>query len=106
VALLRARHRDDFEKVLREVTAALPERDRAVLRMNLRDGQSIDAIAAHFGVGRSTAARWLAGARETLAREAQRRLQAKLAVTPSELASLTGAVRSAIEVNLMELLGS
>jgi RNA polymerase sigma-70 factor (ECF subfamily) len=104
VALLRARYRDDFERVLREVVAALPERERTVLRMNLRDRQSIDAIAAHFGVGRSTAARWLAGARETLAREAQQRLQAALAVSPSELASLTGAVRSVIDVNLVDLL--
>jgi RNA polymerase sigma-70 factor (ECF subfamily) len=65
---------------------------------------SIDRLAAVYNVGRSTAARWLAAARETLLDEARREVHARIGATPSELRDLGPDLQSVLHVSLVRLL--
>jgi RNA polymerase sigma-70 factor (ECF subfamily) len=103
--LVRARYRTDFEEAVREALKALPDRDRALLQASVGGGKSIDELGALYGVGRSTAARWLVAAREALAAETRRRLIERLRLTPAELDSVAAVVRSQIDVSIVRLLG-
>lgn len=103
-ALLRARFRETFKEALAAALARLSTQDRAMLCLNLRDGLSVDKLAAVYGIGRSTVARHLAAARETVERETRRELTSRLNLTPSELESLGADVRSNIDVSLAGML--
>lgn len=103
-ALFRARFREEFRQALAATLGRMPPRDRAILSLNVRDGMSIDKIATAYGVGRSTAARWLAAARETLEKETRAEIVTRLNLTPSQFRSVAAAVRSDIDVSLAGLL--
>jgi len=75
-----------------------------VLRLHLLDGLNIDRIGQLHDVHRATAARWLASAREALAKDTQRILQARLQVSRSEFESLLRLVRSDLDVSLCRIL--
>ncbi len=102
--LVRAKYRPDFEAALRIALAALPERDRTLLCLTLRDGATLDKIAERYKVGKSTAARWLAAARDELTSETRRILKERLRLTQSELESLAVVVRSDLAVSIVRLL--
>jgi RNA polymerase sigma-70 factor (ECF subfamily) len=104
IELLRARYVGDFEEAVRAALARLPTRQRVVLSLNVCEGTSCDGIAAVYRVGRSTAKRWLASAREELARETKLELQRRLGLSSSEYESLAAGVRSAVHVSLARLL--
>jgi RNA polymerase sigma-70 factor (ECF subfamily) len=101
---LRKRHRREFEDAVRQALKLLSPRDRTLLRMNVGEGVSIDKLAALHGVGRSTAARWLAAARDRVDTETRARLRARLQLTHSEYESLAAALRSEIAVSIVRLL--
>ncbi|HEY4122759.1 MAG TPA: sigma-70 family RNA polymerase sigma factor, partial [Byssovorax sp.] len=66
VQYLKARYKDEFERSLRAAMESLTPRERALLRLSLVEGLSIDVVGARYRVGRSTAARWIAAARAAL----------------------------------------
>jgi RNA polymerase sigma-70 factor (ECF subfamily) len=102
--LVRAKYRPAFEDALRTALETLPARDRAILSASVGEGLSIDKLAEMYGVGRSTAARWLIAARERLTAETRRTLQERLGLTPSELDSIAAAVRDDLDVSIIRLL--
>ena len=55
----RRRFLADFEGSLARAFAALPTRDRNLLRMHYAGSVGIDAIGRAYGIHRATAARWL-----------------------------------------------
>ncbi len=87
----------------REALGALPSRSRAVLRHHYVQGESIDVIARRYGVHRSTAARWVASARQLLVTETRRRVRETLHIPERELDSLMDLVASRIDVSLNQL---
>jgi RNA polymerase sigma-70 factor (ECF subfamily) len=104
IAILRDRYAGEFRDALRVALARLEARDRALLRMNLAVGLSIDRVGEVYNVSRATAARWLAAARRTLQKEAHKELTQRLRMTPSELMSVAAAIRSEIELSVGVLL--
>lgn len=84
--------------------AQLTVKQRHIMRLHVIDGLNLDKLAALEKVNRSTVARWLQAAREQLLRDTHRRLRARLNLTPPELESLLGLVRSQIDVSLHGLL--
>ena len=106
LALLRARHRADFESAIRTAITALPPRDRALLCLSIRDKASIDKLGALYLVSRATAARWLRAAREHLARETHAALRERLGMTAAEVESLAMLLRSDLDVSVVRLLAS
>jgi RNA polymerase sigma-70 factor (ECF subfamily) len=102
-ATIKQRCRADLAAALREALAALPRRDRTLLRYQAIDGLGVSAIGAIYGVHRATAARWLARIRDELAAETQRRLGERLHLSDDEAASMIRFVRSGLDLSLTEL---
>jgi RNA polymerase sigma-70 factor, ECF subfamily len=102
--VIRRRYRPAFEAAIAQALAALPVRDRALLRLRLVEGIEVDAIATMYRVHRTTMTRWLADSRATLFDETRRILTSELGATGAELDSLAGLVRSQLHVSLVRLL--
>jgi RNA polymerase sigma-70 factor (ECF subfamily) len=100
LAFLKGHYRPAFERAFGEAFQTLTVEERNVLRLHFLDGLNIDRIGALFQVHRATAARWLASARERLMEETRRKAQAALGISPAELDSLLGLVRSQLGVSL------
>lgn len=97
---LRRRYRHDFAVAFRAALAALPVRERNLLRQHHMDGLTIDQLAALYRVHRATAARWVARARATLSGETRRRLMERLGVATQDADSIIRLVRSQLDLSL------
>jgi len=102
--VIRARYRPIFEAAITRALAALPVRDRTILRLRLVEGVEVDRIATMYGVHRTTVTRWLADSRTTLFNDIRRILIDELGATDTEFDSLVGLVRSHLHVSLVRLL--
>lgn len=102
--VIRRRYRPAFEAAIARALAALPVRDRTILRLRLVEGIEVDRIATMYRVHRTTVTRWLADSRTALFDETRRILTAELGATGAELDSLVGLVRSHLHVSLVRLL--
>jgi RNA polymerase sigma-70 factor (ECF subfamily) len=103
-AYLEKRYKAEFEAAVRAAMGRLTTKQRALLRLHLLDGLSIDVLGVHYQVSRATAARWLAGAREALAEGIRAELRAKLGLTPSQYDSLARMILSRLDVSVASLL--
>jgi RNA polymerase sigma-70 factor (ECF subfamily) len=106
IEYMRGRYKRAFEDAVGVAVGQLPSKERALLRLNLVDGMSVDVLAKVYDVGRSTAARWLANARRTLLALARREMRQKLHLTSTELDSLAAPMRSQLEVSILRLLAN
>ena len=107
LAQLKAQHRGAFKAAFETAIATLDPRDRTLLRLRFVDGVAMDGVARIYAVHRATAARWLARARDELARAVQRALAARLGLEArSELDQLLPLVESQLELSLERLLRS
>ncbi|ATB36596.1 DNA-binding regulatory protein [Cystobacter fuscus] len=98
--VLRADSSEALSSALRAALAALPERERALLRMHHLHGLTMDRLATMYGESRSSVARHVAQARERLLRLTRHELAARLKLEGRELESLLGLVRSRLDLNL------
>jgi RNA polymerase sigma-70 factor, ECF subfamily len=101
--LSKARCKAAFEGAVHAAVARLSPRDRTLLRLHLVEGLGIDMLAAHYQVGRSTAARWLSSARDALREHTRAELSARIG--PRDLSSVAALVRSQLELSARGLLG-
>jgi len=103
-AYLKEKYRGDFEAALAQALERLPEHERALLRLHLVNGVSLEKIGTMFAVSQPTASRWLAAARTKLLDDVKQTLAPKLGKSSAELASLAGMVASRIDLSLSTLL--
>ncbi len=104
LALAKARHGPELEASFRAAVAALEPRQLVLLRLHHAKGWSIDRIGGLYRVGRSTAARWVAAARDALLGRAKENLRVALNLTLTELESLVALLRSNFALSLVRLL--
>lgn len=104
--LARARWQKAFDMALRDSFASLDREERAVLRMQLAKGMSLEQLATVLGVHRATVARRLAAAKQKLQRGVSERLQQRLGLSEGELSELADELRSKLEVSLGALLAT
>jgi RNA polymerase sigma-70 factor (ECF subfamily) len=104
LAHLRERYRDELRDAIVQAMTAITPRERLLLKYHYVDGFGIDRLAEIFGVHRTTTARWLNSARESLADHTHRLLIAKLRVTASELRSIARLVESQLDLSVRRLL--
>lgn len=102
--LFKRQYHAEFQAVLRAQVSALSQRDRAVLRLHLVEGFSIEAIALGRGVHRVTVARWIWSAGETLLDGLRRHFKDRHGLVPSECDSLAHLVQSQLSLDLPHLL--
>jgi RNA polymerase sigma-70 factor (ECF subfamily) len=103
---IRDQFRASFREAFRGAFGRLPARDRTVLRLHAIDGLNIDKIAAMYQTHRSTAARWVARARDVLAQETRAELarSLRLQLGGAELESLMRQVNASMDLTLTSLL--
>jgi RNA polymerase sigma-70 factor (ECF subfamily) len=104
--LSKERLKANLQDALRAAIAALPVRDRLVLRLTLVSDLSLEQVGAIYQVNASTVSRWLARTRDRLLDSMRTFLEAGHGIDPDELASLVAFARSQVDVSLSGLLGT
>jgi len=102
--LLKRRYASEFAVALARSFERLSDKERTILRLYFVDRVTVHALGALYKVGHSTAARWVASARSTLAETTRRELRATLRLTNSEYDSLAALVQSQLDVSVRKLL--
>lgn len=97
---LKNLYRREFKESFAEAIGAITPRERNLLRHHLIDRLSIDEIGALYQVHRSTAARWLADARETLIRLTRKAMIGRLHLEPDEYQSIVKLIQSQIDLSI------
>ena len=101
---LKTLYRAEYRDALTDAIAELPDRARTLLRLRFVDSLELAAIGKLYGVHESTASRWLAQATETVAREARRRLVARLSIGATTAESVARMVASGLDLSIARLL--
>jgi RNA polymerase sigma-70 factor, ECF subfamily len=104
VDYLRMRYKTEFEDAVREALAALPDRDRLLLRLTTVSGMSHEQIANIYKVNQSTVSRWIARARAEVLEATERSVCRKLRVERDEFMSLAGLLVSRIDLSISRVL--
>jgi len=102
---LKLRYAAEFNAALKEAFAALPPRDRALLKLHYVDGVPVERIAAAYNAHRVSASRWLSAARARVLEETTRLVRERRRLTESEFESLARLVRSQLDVSLRSAIG-
>lgn len=100
----KAEYREHVRRALEDAAAALPVRDRTLLRMHLVERASIDDIAAVYRVHRATAARWVTAARAALITQSRDRFLALAQLEADDTAGLASFVESQLTLSLDRIL--
>ncbi|QRK09876.1 RNA polymerase subunit sigma-70 [Archangium violaceum] len=103
--LLREDARQLLIEALRKAVAALPERERALLRLHHFHGFTMDRLALMYGDSRSGVARKVASAREQLLERVRAELAPQLKHDHLATESLLGLVRSQLDISIQRMLG-
>lgn len=101
---LRGRYRPQFEAAVRTALAALPDRDRLLLRLTTVSGLSHEQVATIYGVTQSTVTRWIGRARAEVLAVTEREVCARLKLPHSEFLSLAGLFLSNLDLSLSHVL--
>jgi RNA polymerase sigma-70 factor (ECF subfamily) len=104
VDYLRNRYKAEFESAVRDALAALPDRDRLLLRLTTVSGLSHEQIAGVYKVNQSTVSRWIARARAEVLETTERTVCGKLGVRRDEFMSLAGLLVSRIDLSISRVL--
>ena len=103
---LKEHYREAFAKAFHDSLRELAPRARNALRHHYVHGLSIDEIGSVYGIHRSSAARRIAKARDSLLMGTRRQLVIELGVGRSELDSIMRLIESRIDVSLRGALDS
>lgn len=104
LAVIESEHTGAIKAAFQAAVDDLEPSERAVLRLHLLEGSSIDEIAALHDVHRATAARRIVRIRTRLAEGTRDALRQRLALEDSRLESLLRAVDSRLDLSLSRLL--
>ena len=101
---LKTLYRAEYREALAAAIAALPDRDRALLRMRFVSGLELAKIGGLYRVHESTASRWIAAAVETVGSGARKRLVERLQITAATADSVARMVASQLDLSIARLL--
>ncbi|MBL4637578.1 MAG: sigma-70 family RNA polymerase sigma factor [Kofleriaceae bacterium] len=91
---LKQNYLETFREALESAIDTLPAEKKLALRLQFEDRLTIDDLARLWGVHRSTAARRLASARDTLAVATREQLKSKLSLDDSDVQSVMNLIQS------------
>jgi len=97
---LKRRHQEQFRAAFLSALQALSTRERTVLRLNALSNVSIDELGRMYTVHRTTAARWVQRARESLLLGTLEHLKTALRIDESEARALMADLRSQLDISL------
>lgn len=102
---LKLRYANDFKIALEAALAQLDARQVTLLKLSFIEQLSTSAIGVMYGVSSRTVQRWLVDLRDTVRTSTRQTLQARIALSPTELESLLGLVDSQLALSLHGVLG-
>jgi RNA polymerase sigma-70 factor, ECF subfamily len=102
---LKLRYAADFKIALEAALAQLDARQVTLLKLSFIEQLSASAIGLMYSVSSRTVQRWLVDLRDTVRVSTRQALQARIAISPSELESLLGLVDSQLSLSLHRVLG-
>jgi RNA polymerase sigma-70 factor (ECF subfamily) len=106
VEYLKAKYLPKFEQALKTAVDSLDCRQRVLLRLNYVDELSIDKIGRLYDVHRSTAARWIQKARDSLGSHARRALGGRLRIAGEDYGSILDLIANDVSLSLSRYLVS
>ncbi len=101
---MKTEHTHAFKEAFGVAVQELSDRARGVLRLHVLHQCTIDEIGALHGVHRSTAARWIAEARDSIGNRVRRHLRSSLGLTSQGVESLLESLDSQLDLSLSRLL--
>jgi RNA polymerase sigma-70 factor (ECF subfamily) len=101
---IKERYRESFERAFARAVEDLGARDRALLRLQIAGGLTLEQIGTMYKVNASTVSRWIAGVRTALLAETERLLRAELSLSPPEFTSLARVLASQMDISVSRLL--
>jgi RNA polymerase sigma-70 factor (ECF subfamily) len=104
LAYLKQRYRKEYEAAFANAAALLSVRERAILRLHLSGGLTLEALGAIYRVNASTVCRWIATAQTRLAAETEKDLRQRLRLSATELHSLTRLVITQLDFSVGRIL--
>jgi RNA polymerase sigma-70 factor (ECF subfamily) len=105
LAHMKELYRVEFKQAFSEAVLELSDQEKNLLRYRHVERLGIEEVAEIYRVHRATMHRWLAAARDTLARATEQALLRRLGVAGSELQSIRRLVESQIDLSLVRVLG-
>lgn len=104
LAYLKQRYRGEYEAAFANAAALLSVRERAILRLHLSGGLTLEALGNMYRVNPSTVCRWIAAAQTRLAAETEKDLRQRLRLSATELHSLTRLVITQLDFSVGRML--
>lgn len=101
---LRQQYREQFAAAFAAALGELEPAQRNLLRLHYLHGLSIDELGGLFRIHRSSAARRIVKARETLLSGTRRALQARLSLGRRDFEQLMGLVQSRLDLSIERFL--
>lgn len=101
---IKVRYREAFERAFARAVEDLGARERALLRLQIAGGLTLEQIGTMYKVNASTVSRWIAGVRTALLAETERLLRAELSLSPPEFTSLARVLASQMDISVSRLL--
>jgi RNA polymerase sigma-70 factor (ECF subfamily) len=101
---LKARYRVEFRAAFQKAVAELTQRERVVLRHHYVNGLSQERIARLYQINQASVSRWIANARESIRRSAERELRTRLQASASEIHSIAALIKSQFDLSLARCL--
>jgi RNA polymerase sigma-70 factor, ECF subfamily len=96
-------YKRQIERAVERALEGLDDHASALLRLYFGEQLSIDHLGALYRVNRSTAARWIAAARERIAHAVQADLRGRLKLSESDYEGLVALVRSELDITVLTL---
>ena len=103
---VKEHYREPLRAALEHAFSELSPRERNLLRLRLLEGWGYDQLGARYGVHRTSVARWLAAAQQTLLDTTWARLHADHAIARDEFLSLARIVQSRMHLSARRILKS
>lgn len=103
---LRAEYRTQFASAFTEALGRLEPAQRNLLRLHYLHGLSIDELGGLLHVHRSSAARRIVKARESLLADTRRAMLVRLAIGPTEFEQLMSVVLSRLDLSIERFLAA
>jgi RNA polymerase sigma-70 factor (ECF subfamily) len=93
-------YRREFQEAFDEALGALPRRSRNLLRMRFTQALTTGEIGALYGVDGSTAARWVAAARDEIAMRTRVGVMRRVRVPHTDMARILRLIPGQVETSL------
>lgn len=100
LAYMKKTYGEVFQRAFRAALAALPAKDRLVLKQRFRHHMGVEDLGRLHGVHAGTISRWVSAARDALAQGTRAAMMKELGVAKGDVSSILRMIDSQIDLTL------